>query len=102
MSNNDYLDGLSADEILNGESTDGEGKIWSLSEIDALLSDDAAGRYGSEPEDFSDAAMLLNTRAINVKFMCEPNQHPLDDIQGAFEEAATPGKFRVHVIVTER
>ncbi len=51
MSNNDYLDGLSADEILNGESTDGEGKIWSLSEIDALLSDDAAGRYGSEPED---------------------------------------------------
>ena len=59
------------------------------------------GTFGSVPEDFSTSAMLLNTRAIDVRPMCEPNQHPLDDIQGAFEEAATPGKYRVHVVIPE-
>ena len=60
------------------------------------------GTFGSVPEDFSTSAMLLNTRAIDVRPMCEPNQHPLDDIQGAFEEASTPGKFRVHVKISDR
>ena len=63
---------------------------------------DILGTFGSVPEDFSTSAMLLNTRTIDVRPMCEPNQHPLDDIQGAFEEAATPGKFRVHVKITDR
>ena len=59
------------------------------------------GTAGGDVQDFSTAAMLLNTRAIDVKPMCEPVQFDLDDIQAAFESAATPGRYRVHVRVPE-
>ncbi len=59
------------------------------------------GTFGSNLEDYADAAMLLNTRAIDMRPMCEPKQFDLEDIQDAFEEASTPGKYRVHVNIPE-
>ena len=59
------------------------------------------GTFCADSRDMYTSAMLINTRAIDCSYMCEPNQHTLDDIQGAFEEAATPGKFRVHVVIPE-
>ena len=55
------------------------------------------GTYCGEMEDFADAAELLNSRAIDVRPLCEPRQYSIDEIQEAFEAAATPGMFRVHV-----
>ena len=59
------------------------------------------GTFCADSRDMYTSAMLINTGAIDCSFMCEPNQHPLEDIQGAFEEAATPGKYRVHVVIPE-
>lgn len=55
------------------------------------------GTYCGVMEDFSDAAKLLNTHAIDVRPLCEPQQYSIDEIQEAFAAAATPGMFRVHV-----
>ena len=59
------------------------------------------GTMGGNAEDFATAAMLLNTRAIDVRPMCEPETFQLDQIQEAFEAASTPGMYRVHVEITE-
>ena len=45
--------------------------------------------------------MLLNTRAIDVRPMCEPKQYDLSEIQEAFEAASVPGMYRVHVNIPE-
>ena len=55
------------------------------------------GTFGSGMHDYETAAMLLNTRAIDVKTMCEPKTYDLDHYQEAMEAASTPGMFRVHV-----
>ena len=54
MSNNDYQEKLNVDEILEevrnyGEDSE-DGKIWSLSEIDALLSGDTARQFEGDDE----------------------------------------------------
>ncbi len=59
------------------------------------------GTFGSNMVDYADAAMLLNTRAIDVRPMCEPKQFDLDHIQDAFAAASTPGMYRVHVTIPE-
>ena len=59
------------------------------------------GTMGGNAEDFATAAMLLNTRAIDVRPMCEPETFQLDQIQEAFEAASTPGMYRVHVEITK-
>ena len=59
------------------------------------------GTFGSGMHDYETAAMLLNTHAIDVSYMCEPKQYDLDHIQEAFEAASTPGMYRVHVTIPE-
>ena len=59
------------------------------------------GTYNCGLKEFEIAAQLLNTGAVDVKPMCEPETFPLDRIQDAFAAAATPGKFRVHVEIPE-
>ena len=59
------------------------------------------GTYNCGLKEFEIAAQLLNTGAVDVKPMCEPETFPLDRIQDAFAAAATPGMFRVHVDIPE-
>ena len=59
------------------------------------------GTMGGNAVDFDTAAMLLNTHAIDVSYMCEPETFDMDHIQEAFEAASTPGKYRVHVTIPE-
>jgi len=54
------------------------------------------GTYLGDARDFLDAALLLNTRCVQVDKLIE-NTYPLEQIQEAFVEAATPGKYRVSV-----
>ena len=53
------------------------------------------GTFGENAEDFSMAAKLLSTRAIDVSKIIEPKRFKLDDCQAAFEAASTPGMYRV-------
>ena len=55
------------------------------------------GTFGGDAVDYNEAAMLLNTRAIDVSKIVEAKRFPLDDFQGAMEAAATPGMYRVSV-----
>ncbi len=55
------------------------------------------GTYGADAEDFTDAAMLLNTGMIDVSALVEPKRFPLTEMQKAFEAAASPGMYRVCV-----
>ena len=59
------------------------------------------GTFGGGTSDFQEAAMLLNTGAVDVKPMCEPKTFPLDQLQEAYEAASTPGMYRVHVVIPE-
>lgn len=55
------------------------------------------GTYGADAEDFTDAAMMLNTGIVDVSELVEPKRYPLTEMQKAFEAAATPGMYRVCV-----
>lgn len=57
------------------------------------------GTYLADLKDFLEASKLLNTKKINVKSLIEKNKYYLDDINEAFKEASTPGKYRVSVIL---
>ena len=68
---------------------------------EARLLAEIIGTYNCGLKEFEIAAQLLNTGAVDVKPMCEPETFPLDRIQDAFAAAATPGMFRVHVDIPE-
>ena len=57
------------------------------------------GTYLGDLRDFLRAAYLLNTGKVDVSKICEPHKYYLDDIQDAFAEASTPGKYRVSVLM---
>ena len=59
------------------------------------------GTFGANTCDFQEAANLLNSRAVDVRPMCEPKQYDLSEIQQAYEAASTPGMYRVHVNIPE-
>ncbi len=55
------------------------------------------GTTGADYADFMEAAELLNAGVVKVTNLLENKQFDLEDIQAAFEEAATPGRYRVTV-----
>lgn len=57
------------------------------------------GTFGADLADFCTAADMLNQGVVQVKKLIEAHTYPLDQIQDAFAEAATPGKFRVSVLL---
>ena len=57
------------------------------------------GTYLADLKDFLNAADLLNTKKIDVSKLIEKNTYYLDDINEAFKEASTPGKYRVSVFL---
>ena len=57
------------------------------------------GTFGADLTDFCTAADMLNQGVVNVAPLIEKNKYSLDQIQDAFAEAATPGKFRVSVLL---
>ena len=59
------------------------------------------GTFGASMKDFVLAAKLLNTKAIDVSLLVEPAKYKLNDVQKAFEAAATPGMYRVSVLCNE-
>ena len=59
------------------------------------------GTYGGDMTDWDDAAMLLNTRRVDVSRLVETEKFPLSRIQDAFASASEPGKFRVSVLCQE-
>lgn len=52
-------------------------------------------------KDFFEAARLLNTGAVDMSKLVEPEKFPLDRIQDAFAAASVPGKYRVSVLLNE-
>jgi len=54
------------------------------------------GTYGSTLQDFKDAATLLSDNRVDVSNLVE-EVFPLEDIQSAFEKAASRGSYRVSV-----
>lgn len=56
------------------------------------------GTFGAEPRQFCTAADMLNLGVVSVADLVQ-NCYPLVEIQQAFVEAATPGKFRVSVLL---
>lgn len=59
------------------------------------------GTFGGDMTDWADAAMLLNTRKVEVSQLVEEEKFGLEHIQDAFAAASTPGKFRVSVLCQE-
>jgi L-iditol 2-dehydrogenase len=57
------------------------------------------GAFGAELPHFYIAADMLNQGKVQVSNLIEKNKYSLDKIQEAFAEAATPGKFRVSVLL---
>ncbi|HWQ80027.1 MAG TPA: zinc-binding dehydrogenase [Anaerovoracaceae bacterium] len=57
------------------------------------------GTYLADLRDFLEGADLLNKKIIDVSPLIEDRKYYLDEIQEAFKEAATPGKFRVSVLL---
>jgi len=57
------------------------------------------GTFGADLADFCTAADMLNQGVVDVSKLIEKNKYTLDQIQDAFAEAATPGKFRVSVLL---
>lgn len=55
------------------------------------------GTTGADYSDFIQAAKLLNSGVVKVTNLLEKKQFELNDIQGAYKEAAKPGKYRVTV-----
>ena len=59
------------------------------------------GTFGADMKDFFKAAELLNTGAVDVSKLVEPEKFLLDDIQKAYEHASVPGMYRVSVLLNE-
>ncbi len=59
------------------------------------------GTFAADTIDFFTAGKLLNTKAVDVSKIVESKKFKLDDIQEAFKEASTPGKYRVSVLLNE-
>ena len=59
------------------------------------------GTYAADTIDFFTAANMLNSGAVDVSKIVEPVKYKLEDIQEAFQEAATPGMYRVSVMLNE-
>ena len=59
------------------------------------------GTFGADMKDFFEAARLLNTGAVDMSKLVEPEKFPLDRIQDAFAAASVPGKYRVSVLLNE-
>lgn len=57
------------------------------------------GTFGADLKDFCKAADMLNSGAVRVGALIERKRFPLEQIQDAFAEAATVGKFRVSVLL---
>lgn len=57
------------------------------------------GTFGADLKDFCVAADMLNQGVVKVDRLIEAHRYPLDEIQEAFAEASTPGKFRVSVLL---
>lgn len=55
------------------------------------------GTTGADYMDFMDAAKLLSTGVVKVTNLLEKKQFTLDEMQAAFDEAATLGKYRVTI-----
>lgn len=55
------------------------------------------GTTGADYADFMEAARILNAGFVKVTNLLENKQFDLEDIQAAYDEAATPGKYRVTV-----
>ena len=56
------------------------------------------GTFGAELRDFCTAADMLNGRAVDVSGLITA-RFPLEQIQAAYQEAATPGRFRVSILL---
>lgn len=61
---------------------------------------DIIGTFGARVKDFQVASELLSSRQIKVGPLVEA-KFKLEDIQGAFEKAATLGSYRASLIVSE-
>ncbi len=59
------------------------------------------GTYAADTIDFFTAGNMLNTGAVDVSGIVEPVKYKLEDIQKAFQAAATPGMYRVSVLLNE-
>lgn len=59
------------------------------------------GTYAADTIDFFTAGKMLNSGAVNVSKLVEPVKFKLDDVQEAFQAAATPGMYRVSVLLNE-
>lgn len=57
------------------------------------------GTYLADLKEFLEASKLLNIHKIDVKPLIEKNKYYLDDINEAFKEASSPGKYRVSVLL---
>lgn len=57
------------------------------------------GTTGADYSDFQDAAELLSSKAVRVTSCLEDvnHQYPLDEMKAAFDEASTPGKYRITI-----
>lgn len=59
------------------------------------------GTYAADTIDFFTAGRMLNSGAVDVSKIVEPVKYKLEDIQEAFQAAATPGMYRVSVLLNE-
>lgn len=59
------------------------------------------GTYAADTIDFFTAGEMLNSGAVDVSKIVEPVKYKLDDVQEAFKAAATPGMYRVSVLLNE-
>ena len=59
------------------------------------------GTYAADTIDFFTAGNMLNSGAVDVSKIVEPVKYKLDDVQEAFKAAATPGMYRVSVLLNE-
>ncbi len=53
------------------------------------------GTFGSNLDDWQDAATLLSKKLIDCSYSLEGKVFPLRDIQKAYEAASTPGAYRI-------
>ena len=59
------------------------------------------GTYGADMKDFFQAAELLNSGAVNVSKLIEPQKFPLKQMQDAYAAASVPGMYRVSVLLNQ-
>lgn len=56
------------------------------------------GTFGADLKEFCIAADMLNQGLVDVSGLID-GKYPLDQIQQAYQEAATPGKYRISVLL---